>query len=276
MKLSLPLKLGIGVVLLFAAVIATCLLWTPVKTRYYVGKYYSKDPDECKIGVKGILSLGSIGREEMTKALDCELAHDRLQRTFCIIDVLVSDKKYGKEVLSKALRGEAEEADFLIKHWADFDKPWKDNPKNTYPLHIAAKRGFYDTARLLIDKGADVDSKDIGGHTPLFFGASYGKPDIVLLLIHRGANVNEKTDTGFTPLHYAANTGEIEAIRELLVAGIEVNAIAKAGIARNKHITPLDLATGKSHIEIINLLRSHGGKTGKEIREQENKGTREE
>ncbi len=31
MKLSLPVKLGILVVLLFSAVIATCLLWTPVK-----------------------------------------------------------------------------------------------------------------------------------------------------------------------------------------------------------------------------------------------------
>jgi glucose-6-phosphate dehydrogenase assembly protein OpcA len=42
MKLSLPVKLGIFVVLLFAAVIATCLLWTPLRVRYYVGKLRSE------------------------------------------------------------------------------------------------------------------------------------------------------------------------------------------------------------------------------------------
>ncbi|MHC4661292.1 MAG: HEAT repeat domain-containing protein [Planctomycetota bacterium] len=44
MKLSLPLKLGICVILLFGAVIAACLLWTPLRFSYYRNKLVSDDP----------------------------------------------------------------------------------------------------------------------------------------------------------------------------------------------------------------------------------------
>jgi hypothetical protein len=37
-KLSLPIKLGIFVVLVFSVVIAVCLLWTPVRIKWYEQK----------------------------------------------------------------------------------------------------------------------------------------------------------------------------------------------------------------------------------------------
>jgi hypothetical protein len=40
MKL-LPFKLAVFVILLFAAVITTCLLWTPVKMRYHFNAYHN-------------------------------------------------------------------------------------------------------------------------------------------------------------------------------------------------------------------------------------------
>lgn len=36
-------------------------------------------------------------------------------------------------------------------------------------LHWAAKRGHLDIVRILLQHGADVDSKDIIGRTPLYF-----------------------------------------------------------------------------------------------------------
>ncbi len=51
-------------------------------------------------------------------------------------------------------------------------------------------------------------------------------------------------------------------IAELLIdKGADVNATNKKGF------TPLDVAIGLEQPEIINLLRKHGGKTRKELRD---------
>jgi formylglycine-generating enzyme required for sulfatase activity len=75
MKLSLPIKLGIFVVLLFSVVIAVCLLWTPVKVRYYVGKYESCADAKERIRIVDILcNMGEPGKKALYKVF----------REFCI------------------------------------------------------------------------------------------------------------------------------------------------------------------------------------------------
>ena len=74
-----------------------------------------------------------------------------------------------------------------------------------------------------------------------------------------GADVNATDEVGWTPLFYAAaKTGSgHKEIGELLIASdADVNALSVNGK------TPLDLANN----EIADLLRKHGGKTGKELR----------
>ena len=44
------------------------------------------------------------------------------------------------------------------------------NPGGT-PLHIAAKKGHVDAARLLLDRGAAVDQANNNGATPLWIAA---------------------------------------------------------------------------------------------------------
>jgi len=71
-------------------------------------------------------------------------------------------------------------------------------------------------------------------------------------------DVNAKDNLG--TLRYAASGGHKE-IDELLIAnGADVNAKTDAGV------TPLDDAIGRKHSETIDLLRKHGGKTGKELK----------
>jgi hypothetical protein len=90
-------------------------------------------------------------------------------------------------------------------------------------LHVAAEYGNLDAARLLLDRGADVnarakiDEQGIGGQTPLFHAASqfydYGLP-MVQFLVERGADLTlraklpghyEREDefVECTPLEYA-------------------------------------------------------------------------
>ena len=56
-----------------------------------------------------------------------------------------------------------------------------------------------------------------------------GNPEIVRLLIEHGANVNSRDDDGMTPLITAAFMGDREAVQALLKRRAEVNARDKAG-----------------------------------------------
>ena len=89
------------------------------------------------------------------------------------------------------------------------------------PLHEAASgvplplRGQRDTVNVLVDEGADVNSRDVNGQTPLQFAASNGRSDKAELLITKGANVSAKNKWGRTPLDIAVDRGYTEIV-ELL------------------------------------------------------------
>lgn len=68
-------------------------------------------------------------------------------------------------------------------------------------LHVAAEYGVLDAARLLLDRGADVNAKaavnenGVGGQTPIFHAATqYGDAglDVARLLIDRGADLTPR------------------------------------------------------------------------------------
>ena len=82
-------------------------------------------------------------------------------------------------------------------------------------------------------------------------------------------DVYTKDDHEYTPLHWAAMEGRKEVAELLIAAGANVNAKDVDGS------TPLDLAKlyeGDSpedkaaRMETADLLRKHGGKTGKELK----------
>jgi ankyrin repeat protein len=90
-----------------------------------------------------------------------------------------------------------------------------------------------------------------------------GNIKVVKQHLAAGTDVNAKLahgQGGITPLHAAAVGGRKE-IAELLIAnGADVNAKMDDGR------TPLDAAFGYLKLETIDLLRKHGGKTGKELK----------
>ena len=72
------------------------------------------------------------------------------------------------------------------------------------PLWIACQNGHVDVARLLLDKGADVNRANKNGWTPLSIACSKGHVDAVrLLLDKKGAEVDRAGEDDKTPLWIA-------------------------------------------------------------------------
>jgi ankyrin repeat protein len=77
---------------------------------------------------------------------------------------------------------------------------------NNTPLHLASQHGHIDIVEYLVNKGANVDSKDrsivmflssdilFHGITPLHYASEHGHIDIVEYLVNKGANVEAKAN----------------------------------------------------------------------------------
>jgi len=121
-------------------------------------------------------------------------------------------------------------------------------------LMTAAEYGHLDICRLLIDKGAHLEAKDINGWTPLILASWEGHIEIVRLLCDRGADVKARNQDGRRPLHYAARYGHISIVKEFIeVRNAEINA------RDDDSWTALRYARLFQQAKVIAYLVSHGG-----------------
>lgn len=92
-------------------------------------------------------------------------------------------------------------------------------------LHWAAWKGYEGLAKLLLDKGFDVNLRTtFQGKTALHFAALKGHNSIIRLLIDRGAKVDmQDISYGMSPLHIAALEGHEAVVRLLLDRGADVS-----------------------------------------------------
>jgi len=125
------------------------------------------------------------------------------------------------------------------------------SPDDATALHFAAFFAQPQTARLLVDHGADVHavSPTFGNVTPLHSAAAGGSPEIVHLLLEADADPNARQNGGFTALHAAAQNGDAAMARDLLDYGADVAAATEDGR------TALTIAVEQGHEELAALLR---------------------
>ena len=80
----------------------------------------------------------------------------------------------------------------------------QEKSRGSTPLLVAALAGQTGAARLLIEKGAKVNSRNNDGATPLLVAAFFCHADIVKLLLEKGADLNSRNNTGQTALDSVA------------------------------------------------------------------------
>ncbi|DAZ98514.1 TPA: hypothetical protein N0F65_004951 [Lagenidium giganteum] len=153
-------------------------------------------------------------------------------------------------------------------------------------LHQAAANGSIRTCRLLLEKNADLEARTMNG-TALHFAVSEDRQKTVEELLKRGANVNALNEKGVTPLilsclknsaavakellvgnadltptimagmtalHIAAEVGFADVVKEFIETRKDDTA-AVANVKSEAGLTPIQLAAGSGHREVVELLK---------------------
>lgn len=145
------------------------------------------------------------------------------------------------------------------------------------PLHIAARRGFTEIAKLLIDKGADLNAVDMYKQTPLYLAARTNREEIARYLILKNASVNPVRKGWSEPLAGAAIGGNIKIARLMIARGAKVNSDTGSYLNRVKELSrgfyynqslsspvmPITLATANGHFDMMKFLISKGARIHK-------------
>jgi len=143
----------------------------------------------------------------------------------------------------------------------------------------AADAGDVARVKQLIARGANVNTRDQHGRTPLIQAASAGRQETVRMLLDAGANPNLQTADGATALSLAA-AHHLEIVRMLLDAGADVDkgkglvqaawygqreivrmllkASADVNVQTRYECTPLFAASSNDHREIVRTLIAAG------------------
>ncbi|UOX38724.1 ankyrin repeat containing protein [Finch poxvirus] len=128
----------------------------------------------------------------------------------------------------------------LLQRGADVNAK---NIKGESPLHLMARNSYdIENIKMLIAFGADVNAIDRIHSTPLHQASTLeGCRDIAITLIESGAYVNARDCYNKTPIHYAAVRNNVAIINTLLDYGADIEAIS------NNIGTALHFAVRSSH-----------------------------
>ncbi len=190
---------------------------------------------------------------------------------------IYAENSYGDTPLMIAFKAGVEVVDWFITGPMVFDR---DDEGNT-PLHTAIQlNASAEVIHSLIDKGADINSRNNRINTPLHNAFLSNNKTAVMVLVEAGADLFSRNGDGKTPLtlsfamgldalswivsidninstdqygnsclHAAAQYGSMEAVEYMLNLGGDPTVMNLAGD------TPAETALKNGHLDIMNRLR---------------------
>jgi hypothetical protein len=144
-----------------------------------------------------------------------------------------------------ALQSDAPKSAFVLAQHPQTQVNVENNLGET-PLMLAAIHNHLALAKLLIDRGADVNRP---GWTPLHYAATRGHREMMRLLLDHEAYIDSESANGTTPLMMAAYAAPPLAVKLLLEEG------ADPTLANQANATALDLALMADHPQSAFYIR---------------------
>ena len=157
-----------------------------------------------------------------------------------------------------------------------------DSLEGKTPLIIAVGNSYIDTAKILIENGANINAVDIEGWSALSYAVNNGdieiaklllenkakikdelliaikspivesRIDIMKLLIDNKANINYTDENGFTPLNITIESGDMELTKFLITNGANVNSLMQDGVSL------IGYAIAQNNMDLLQILIENG------------------
>lgn len=178
------------------------------------------------------------------------------------------------------ISGQPETAEKAIQAGAHTLPRW-----SKIPLGPAARLGYADMVKVLLENGTDPNNYRSSEMTPMLFATFHGRTAALQTLLYYGAKADSfGNHLGFQPIYLAAVRGHMEVVQLLLGRGVlpqdgrdcidaalqyvapngpanrvaqllELGADARGSLSRR---TPLDDTTSGVQPEVVDALRVHG------------------
>ena len=129
----------------------------------------------------------------------------------------------------------------------------------------AVTAGSLELVDVLIKRGANLNTEDKGGRTPLTTSVIAKRHNVTLELLKLGADINRPGIDGLTPLQLAVKCLDIDVFKILIHAGANVDAINIRGQSTLRFIQDyqhIDFSEN-SRVIFIELLKKQKGKLTK-------------
>ena len=157
-----------------------------------------------------------------------------------------------------------------------------DSLEGKTPLIIAVGNSYIDTAKILIENGANINAVDIEGWSALSYAVNNGDIEIaklllenkakikgelliaikspivesrinmMKLLIDNKANINYTDENGFNPLNIAIETGNMELTKFLITNGANVDSLMRDGVSL------IGYAIAQNNMDLLQILIENG------------------
>lgn len=119
------------------------------------------------------------------------------------------------------------------------------------PLILAARNGHNAIMRVLIANGANLDAQDTDGHTALMQATKKGNGTSAKILLDSGANPNAQNHSGQTALMLSADRNRNYIAKTLLKKGADVSIRDENGNTAHSYATSRNLPSG-AMIKLVN------------------------
>ena len=198
-------------------------------------------------GATGLYMAARYGKENMVKAFLKLGANPNAERMDHVTPLYVAIYLGHEEVVKVLLEDKRTDIHHIIRND-------KHNTTTEY-LFEATHLGFHSIMKLLLDKGINVNAKNVDGVTPAHIAALKG--DLVALDILRSykADLEIADNEGITVLMAAIRGIQPKILKKLIKYGVSVRTRS------NNFSSPLFLAVKCNSLECVNILLERGLRT---------------